>query len=140
MKRLTLPIMLGLMGMAVLILMLTSAGSPQLEVCFLPNAAYDHPINGRSFRFDLTNNSPGLVEVEVIRTETKTTNGWQVITNFLSPELHRFGPETAADVPLPVGPQTWRAVLRYRKMPTRIMGTGYLSGSRATNFSKEIIQ
>ncbi len=92
--------------MAVLMLMFTSAPSPRLEVWFQPVAAYDHPINGRSFRFDLTNQSSSLVEVEIIRTETKTIYGWQVITNISSPELHRFGPEAPAGVPPPVVPQT----------------------------------
>ena len=151
MKRIVLLIALGLI-MAGLVLILTNNGSSQPEVWFQPSAAYDHPVNGRSFRFDLTNRSSSLVEVEVIRTEPKTLSGWQVITNISSPELHRFGPEAAADVPLPVGPQTWRAVLRYRKMPGRIENsakgiafrTGLISAYTpapwTTNFSPQITQ
>jgi hypothetical protein len=137
-KRLALALTLGLMLMAILMMVFTSINSPRLEVWFRPVSAYDHSINGRSFRFDLTNVSSGLVEVEILRAEARTTNGWQVISNISSPELLRFEREVAADVPLPVGSWTWRAVLRYRKMPSRITGTGYRSGSWTTNFSKEI--
>src|SRR5688572_5914484 len=108
MKRLALALAVGLMGVGILMVVFKIINTPRLDVLFQPSAAYNHPINGLSFRFDLTNQSSSLVEVEVLRTETRTTNGWQILTNFSDPELLRFGAEAPADVPLPVGPQTWR--------------------------------
>ena len=154
MKRLSLVVALGLVLMTAIVVILPSAPPKMPEVSFQPVAAYDHPINGRSFRFNLTNLSSSFVEAEIIGTERKITNGWQVITNISSPELFRLDPDVSpmADVPLPVGSQTWRAVLRYRKFAGHVENSvkkvahsarlisSYTPAPWTTNFSAEIQQ